>query len=720
MSFAEALTEDLADAARRFTLQPADVLVRQGDEADDVFLVVSGSLEAVNPSANGDVVVGTVPAGHVVGEVTVVAGGRRTATLRAIETTEVLAIERVEFERWLTENPAIADAVSAQARERIDRGHVAAMVANLVGADELALVQEVVDRVDWRRLRAGDVLFEEGDAADAAYFIVGGRVLATVRSESGDAPVAELGRGEVVGELGLLDDAPRSATVRAVRDTTLAVFPTAVFEELVTRSPGLMLHVARGILTRLRRTPRRLVGRAASITFAVTVPDGATGIVEGVASEISRFGSVRTLTSERVDSFLSREGISQAEADNVGVPRLAEFMHEADVGNDYVVLETDRELTGWTRRALRQADRVVVVCSRRPQRAEREMISGLLAEIERESYVAVILAVLHPPGAGRPRGTAAMLDEFGLEDVVHVRLDSGGDVARLARLASGNGVGLVLSGGGARGFAHLGVYRALIEVGVPVDAVAGCSIGAPLAGGIAQGVPLERLVGVAQRQFHKLLDYTLPVVSLVKGQRISASIEDSFGGWDIEDLWLRYYCVSTNLTKSRLEVHRRGNTSRAVRASVAIPGILPPVPEGDDLLVDGGVLNNLPFETMRSDGMIDTVIASDVAPMRGPRAKAEFGLSVSGLNALADTVRRRGTYPSVASVLLRSMLAGSVHNQKAALRGDAVDLLVQLDLPGVSLLDFERVAEVAETGYRASRETVEQWAAGVAWLGQPT
>ncbi len=711
--------EDLSDAARRFTLQPADVLVRQGDEADDVFLVLSGSLEAVNPSSDGDIVVGMVAAGQVVGEVTVIAGGQRTATLRALEPTEVLAIERFEFEQWLIDNPEIADAVSEQARERIDRGHVASMVANLVGADELDLLQEVVDRVEWCRLRAGEVLFEEGDVADAAYFIVGGRVLATVRSESGDAPVAELGRGEVVGELGLLDDAPRSATVRAVRDTTLAVFPTAVFEELVTRSPGLMLHVARGILTRLRRTPRRLVGRAASITVAVTAPTDTAPIIEGLAAEMSRFGSVKCLSSDRVDRLLNRAGISQAEADNVGVPRLAEFIHEADVGNDYVVLETDRELSGWTRRALRQADRVVIVCSPRPQPDEREAIARLLHEIEGSTHVAGVLTLLHPPGAKRPAGTARLLDELGVEDVIHIRQGSAADLARLARLASGNGVGLVLSGGGARGFAHLGAYRALVESGVPIDAIAGCSMGAPLAGGVALGVELDELIPTVQRQFHKLLDYTLPVVSLVKGQRISDSIEHRFASWDIEDFWLRYYCVSTNLTKSRLEVHRRGDASRAIRASVAIPGILPPVPVDGDLLVDGGVLNNLPFQAMRNDGMIDTVIAIDVAPERGPRAKADYGLSVSGFSALAAAVRRRSEYPSVAAVLLRSMLAGSVYNQKAALSGDAVDLLVQLELPGVSLLDFERVAEVAEAGYQASRDEIQHWAAGHEWVGSP-
>jgi predicted acylesterase/phospholipase RssA len=188
------------------------------------------------------------------------------------------------------------------------------------------------------------------------------------------------------------------------------------------------------------------------------------------------------------------------------------------------------------------------------------------------------------------------------------------------------------------------------------------------------------------------------------------------GDWDIEDLWLPYYCVSTNLTRSQLEVHRRGNAARAVRASVAIPGILPPVPFGDDLLVDGGVLNNMPFETMRNDRQIDTVIAIDVAPDRGPRAKSDYGTSVSGFRALASTIRPRGVeYPSVASVLLRSMLVGAVHNQRLSSEAGTIDLLIKLELPGVGLLDFKRVAEVAHKGYTSSLDVVTEWAAAAGW-----
>ncbi len=566
MTIAATLIESLGANARSVSLVDGDVLVDQGDAADNVYFIQSGTVTASKSTPQGDVVVGTVEAGQVIGEVTVVAGGLRTATLRARGPVEVLEIGRVEFEGWLNSNPDVADSVSDQARERVDRTNVATMVAELMGSSEQGLVQQVVDRVEWRRLEAGEVLFREGDAADAAYFVVGGRLMVLAADADGnDQLVAELGRGEVVGELGLLDRAPRSATVRAVRDTTLAAFSTSTFEELVATSPQMMLNVTRGILTRLRKPAQRKFDRAASLTIAVTADTDADAFVSDIVNEIARFGTAKHLSSDRVDRTLNRTAISQAATDNVGVPRLAEFMHEADVGNDHVVLQTDSEMTAWTRRALRQADRVLVVCSPNPDAAERALISEIFGTLDDASHVATMLGVLHPSTVDRPRRTAALTGAWAVDDVVHVRSGSSDDVGRLARLASGHGYGLVLSGGGARGFAHLGVLRALRERGIPVDEVAGCSMGTVIAAAITLGHEGDVLMELAEQQFHRLLDYTLPVVSLVKGGRITKNIEDTFGSFDIEDLWLPFYCVSTNLTTSHLEVHRR-RQHRAGRA----------------------------------------------------------------------------------------------------------------------------------------------------------
>lgn len=707
------LAELGADAPRR-SLGGGEVLVRQGDAVDEVFIVSSGSLDAMTTGSHGDTSrVGQVVAGQVVGEVASIAGGARTATLVAVEPTEVVVIERDSFEAWLADRPEIADAISRQARDRIDRTQLVAMFDEILGAVDPDLLEDLLSGVVWLRLGAGEVLFEQGDESDAAYFIVGGRLLVTMSDdEGGTRRVRELGRGDVVGELGLLDSAPRSASVLAVRDSTLARFDASTFESMVARHPQLMLSVSRSLLARLDDGVRsRAHERATVVSIAVTAPSvDPDELMARVEQELRRFGSVRVLSSAGVDRYLGRPDISQIPVDNVDVPRLAELLHEAEVSSDHLVFLTDADVSTWSRRVVRQADRLVLVASADPGTDEVRRLDAFAELLEGRTHVHRMLAVVHPADADRPRGTERQVVRLEADEVVHVRDGDAADLGRLARLATGHGVGLVLGGGGARGFAHLGVFRALTQVGVPVDAIGSCSIGAPLGAGLAIGLRGEELLDTATRQFHRLLDYTVPMVALLRGERISRSITESFDSYSFSDLWLPYYCVSTNLTRSRLEVHRSGDLARAVRASVAIPGVLPPVPFQGDLLVDGGVLDNLPVTAMRDDPTIGTVIAVDVAPPSGPRARTDYGLSVSGFRALVASLRGRSEFPSASAVLLRSMLVGAVQTQRQALQDRRVDLLVRLSLPGVSLLQFDAVREVADAGFGGSIDAVRSWA----------
>ncbi|MEM8619792.1 MAG: cyclic nucleotide-binding domain-containing protein [Actinomycetota bacterium] len=698
------------------TLDAGVLLAEEGDTADEVFVLLSGDLVAERRSDRGNVQVGRIRPGEIVGEITVVAGGRRTATLRVTTRAAVLVVARERFEQWLHERPDVADLVSRQARDRLDRTHVAAMVAELVGTNDPETIEAVLARVQWRRLAAGEVLFRQGDRAESAYFVVNGRLTVLAREgESTDStgdgvPVAEVRRGDVVGEIGLLDDAPRSATVRAARDCTLAAFSATAFEELVALAPSLMMHVARGIVDNLRRGAPRPASRAASLALAFTADVDVEHVVSVVADELAHFGSLQVLSSAAVDELLNQPGIAQADADNAGVPRLSEFLHEAEIGNDQLLLVADDDygdVSNWTDRALRQADRVLVFASASPTDAERLRIARLGPALSAVPHLTTMLAAVHAPEAVRPIGTPALRRAFGFDEVIHLRRRDDVGLRRIARLATGHGVGLVLSGGGARGFAHIAVYHALRAAGIPIDAVGGCSIGAPIAGGIAIGVPDDEMIDTAERLFHRLLDYTLPVVSLLKGERIAQSIDEVFGSWDIEDMWVPFYCVSTNLTSSSLEVHRSGDAAIAVRASVSIPGVLPPVPYGRSLLVDGGVLDNLPIDAMVADHRVGTLLAVDVAPARGPRARSDYGTSVSGPRALYSRITKRGhRYPSVSSVLVRSMLAGAMQHQLTNAASESIDRLFNLQLPGVGLLDFERVREVVATATTAVADDV--------------
>ena len=250
------------------------------------------------------------------------------------------------------------------------------------------------------------------------------------------------------------------------------------------------------------------------------------------------------------------------------------------------------------------------------------------------------------------------------------------------------------------------------ELGIPIDMIGGSSIGAPVAGPTAQGQTAAEALDTIRHHFRSLLDYTLPLASLLAGRRITASIERGAASWDIEDLWIPYFCVSTNLTTGQSVVHRRGSAVRAVRASVAIPGVLPPVPEGGELLVDGGVLNNLPIDAMREINPSGPVIAVDVLPPSGPRARADYGLSISGWQLALSRVLPGRTAPPVlnlANTIMRSIFVGSEGARAEMLREGLADLYLSIEARGVGLLEFDAVEKVAQIGYEASIEPLREW-----------
>ena len=176
----------------------------------------------------------------------------------------------------------------------------------------------------------------------------------------------------------------------------------------------------------------------------------------------------------------------------------------------------------------------------------------------------------HTSGSPGPRGTARWLEQRDFDRHYHVRADEPGDLARLARVLTGNAVGLVLGGGGARGFAHIGVLRALRELGVPVDLVGGTSIGAIIGAQIATGLGASEIQEAGREQSTSLFDPTLPIVSLSSGRRLGARLLDTFGGLEIEDLPIPFFCVSTNLTEASEVIHRRGALTSAIREKLKL------------------------------------------------------------------------------------------------------------------------------------------------------
>jgi len=709
----DTLVAALRDRAERREVQAGDVVIEAGVPGDGLLHVLEGRFEVRVAQRGRSIRAGEIGPGAVMGGISLLAGGAPTATITALEPGLLEVVSRPVARAMLATEPGLRERLEAQARETIDRDALLHVLAQVLDADDVDLAA-TARRLAVRTVPAGTVLCRQGEPGGSTYVVVAGR-LAVLRDDGdgdGEREIARLGRGQVVGEASMLTGEPRSATLVAVRDAVVGEVDEDAFHDLLVDHPAITREVLRQVVRRAERgnlgTGRRTVS-----TVAVAAAPGALDpedYLRTFGAALEPFGTLRRLGADEVDTDLGTSDIARAAADAPGAGRLAAYLHEQEAAHDLLLLDVGAGVDGWTRRATRVSDRVVVVLPADPDEQDRAHVRALLAEVPQATTTIAVLQ--HPADTDRPSGTAVLRDALGVDDVLHVRVGRPGDVERTARLATSRATALVLGGGGARGFAHVGVHRAMHELGIPIDMVLGASIGAPLAGGIALDATPDELEPIIKRLFKGLLDYTVPVTSLIKGERIARAILEHFGDIEYEDLWLPFRCVSTNLTTSRSEVHASGPVAPTIRASVAIPGVMPPVPMGEDLLVDGGLLDNLPVGVAADDGRCRTIIAVDVAPPRGPRAKADYGLSVSGWQSLRASVGRgRSQFPGITAVLMRSMLVGAMVNRQDALDSAGVDLLMELDVRGVSLLDFEAVAEVAAKGYDLALPLLQEWIA---------
>jgi NTE family protein len=315
----------------------------------------------------------------------------------------------------------------------------------------------------------------------------------------------------------------------------------------------------------------------------------------------------------------------------------------------------------------------------------------------------VDVLLIHPGTERRAARPQEWLDAAGANRLFHWYGDSQADAMRLARVMTGRSVGIVLSGGGARAYSHIGAVRAIREAGIPIDFAGGASMGAVIAACVAMGwsdTEIDWRIRKAFVESNPLGDYTLPVVGMVRGKRVNARLEEHFAETEIGDLKIPFYALSTNLTSGRVHVHRSGHLRTALRATISLPGILPPVVDGENILVDGAVLNNFPVEIMRElhQGF---VIGSDVSGQPEGLNREEF---VRPLN-FWQWVARNGfsSPPPIAGLLMR---AATVRNDPAYGR-DMTDVMILPELPGIELRDWSAYDAAVEAGYVAARAALE-------------
>lgn len=696
-------------------LKGGQVLFEQGEIGDSMYVLIAGALGVRVKLADGsETVIDKLAPGALVGEMALLSGQERSATVYALNDAGLIRLSKKKFEQLAEEDKEAVSAIDEAMKPRWQRLQLVTILRHLFGELDMASLHSLQDKMEWFHFSNGGVLFRQGDRPDGMYIVVNGRLRITVTTPEGtENVIGEIGPGETVGEYGLLTDEARSATVYGVRETNVVRITPAVFEGLLRDYPVAMAQIARIIVERQQRTLKGIKGSSPAALTIALLP--ASSKVDGwlfaqeLGTALTEYGSSLALDGRRFDERYGQPGASLMETDDDGTLAMAAWMDELEANHHFIIYVADPARSDWTRRCIGQADRVLILADSREDPAPGPAES-LLQQLEVPVHAELVL--WHPPETVKPAGTAAWLDARHVDGHHHIRRDDEGHMARLARRLSGHAVGLVLSSGGARGYAQLGVYRAMLELDIPLDYVGGSSMGSLIGGSLALGLDYDELLRRAGEigTSSQIFDYTLPFTSLAASKKVTRVTQKAFGDINIEDLWIPYFCVATNLSRAEPVVFQRGPLWRAVRASLAIPGVFTPVIDDGEVLVDGGVMDSFPAETMARLCQSDSLIGVHVKPHQDRKRQYDMDTSISGWRILyhrLNPFKKPLRSPSLIGTVMHSTEVNGLRLAKNAEKW--VALMIYPDVKEFGPMDYDAQKAIIQAGYDAAIEPLRRW-----------
>jgi NTE family protein len=510
----------------------------------------------------------------------------------------------------------------------------------------------------------GTALILEGELPEAVYIVMTGQFGAFQAAGCGQRMVERFGAGDVIGDVGFFTGEAHAVGVRALRNSEVLRISKADLHAAAARCHGVLLAVCSGAVQRLQR------GQAASAkmpkchTFCFVPADDATDIrpiVQKIAASLEAFGTVVIVAGKQKSE------------------RTSAWFSDIEKHSDFVLLQADRGPTVWTRFCVRQSDRIVLVANGDAEPGPVRM------DVPPTTPLALMLLWQDAIVPGR---TTAWLAAANPSRHFHIR--SPADIARASRLIAERGLGLVLSGGGAKALAHIGVIHALREHDIQIDAVGGTSVGAIVSSVFALEWNLATTVRALAMAFNrrKFSDFAVPWTALYSERAFVRTLGHCFGTMAIEDAPIPLFCVSTNLTEGVSAVHRSGPLVTWLRATTAVPGICPPILQGNAVYVDGGVLNNMPIEGIHGFG-VASVIAVDVGSSeRDARSGGE-----TGLPGILDLLWRVGTIGSDAA-------ANPIR--------DGRDVLLKPAVGDIGIFDWNAHEKVIAAGHKAALDHLDE------------
>lgn len=725
------------------------VLLEQNGESHGVFFIIDGFLEVGYHDKSGNYYeLYTIKPGGIGGFLGTAMSYKSFVEIKAKTDVYVGFLSREVIERVCERYPVVLLSIATT---------LTSILSDLILTLDFGL--------EWVQVPQGQVLFKEGDDPDAIYIVLNGRLRSVVQQSDGkNIKHGEYGQGDSIGELEVLTLSKRPYTLHAIRESEVAKLPRSLFEKLARKHPSITIEISKIIASRVRN---RLGAPSITGYEPPGISEFRTVSIIPIRSglPVSEFGQKLTSAYREIGQnvfpinvttvlhYLGRHAFNK-----IGLLKLSAYLADLEEKHQTVLYIADTNVNSvWTRKCISQADCILLLANsgEEPEIGEYER---LLVTMKTTARTELIL--LHDERYISPGSTSKWLkNRIWVNSHHHIQMELAhsnpetsftatgqlnrlknkmrsiqtdimnkygylrrvpiyshsyahkNDYCRLARILSGQAVGLVLGGGGARGISHIGVVRALEENGVPIDFVGGTSIGAFVGGLYAKEYDIVPIYGRAKRFSGRIsslwrmaLDLTYPATSYTTGHEFNRGIWKTFGDNQIEDFWLKYFTNTTNITHSRMEIHKSGYAWRYIRASMSLAGLLPPITDKGSMLLDGGYVDNLPVAEMRAQGAkyifaVDVGSIDDTTPMR-------YGDSLSGLWVLFNRwniFSRHPNVPNLAEIQARLAYVSSVGALEKAKATPGV-IYLRPPIDNYATLDFAKFDEIYEVGIKYGHE----------------
>lgn len=553
-----------------------------------------------------------------------------------------------------------------------------------IDEDSLQLIYDTGKKLEVER---GGFLFRQGDKENTLFIVLSGRFRALTEKDGTTQILGDIGEGEPIGEFALFTENPRTASVMAIRKSLVLQIQANEYMDLVAKIPVFASVLTKFVIDRLQRN-----------IFEQNKSSPPKNIV---VLNLQKENSLKPWIEDVKKCFQDQQVPIQ-----VYFPESAgEFVDEAifqemeqHEGLNFLICDDSDE--SWSHQCLIYSDLIIVATDFYANPGLYEIEKNLELYSQNILNKKLYLLLLHPENGPKPANTASWLKPRQLSLHIHFRHQNEKDKRRFCRIVTNKGVGLVLGGGGTKGYAHFGVMRALRDAGIEIDFLGGTSAGA------IYGI----LMSHADFDFRKIdqigkdsadskmfsKDMDLPIISFMTGRKIKKFFVNLFRDDHMEDIWVNSYCVSTNFSRATSQVHKEGLIWKRILASISIPGIFPPVVIDNELHVDGAVFDNLPVETMYSFP-VGHIIAVALAGFTAK--KVDFDETPSSWAVLWDKILNQKKYKalSLSSILFNSLTINSRQKQEGT--KSKVSLYFELNLRGASFLASKNWINLRSKGH---------------------